>query len=356
MVKILFITPYPYQEAPSQRFRFEQYESWLQENGMEVFYKPYYSPRTWKILYSEGRLIIKFLSITKAYLNRFILLFQLRKYDYIFIHREMAPLGPPIFEFLLAKVFRKKFIYDFDDAIWIPNYSAANSKFQRLKAYWKVNYNMKWAHKISAGNAYLANYARQFNDNVHVIPTTIDTENYHKILTNHEEEKVVIGWTGSHSTMGYLNFIFPIIEELEKTYEFEFRVISDKPPKTQVKSLNFIPWSKETEIEDLSKIHIGIMPLKEDKWSEGKCGFKGLQYMALGIVSILSPVGVNKTIIQHEENGYLASTPEEWKTILVDLLQNPEKRKEIGLKGRQRVIDAYSVLSQKESYLNLFRE
>lgn len=354
MAKILFITPYPHQEAPSQRFRFEQYEDILIEEGHQVFFSSYYDEKAWEIIYEKGKLIKKFWLVFKSWIKRFILLFSLKKYDYLFIHREMAPLGPPVFEFLLKKVLNRKYIYDFDDAIWLANYSEVNSKLQWIKAYWKVKYITKWAHKVTVGNEYLADYARKLNSNVQVIPTTIDTENYHTQLTNHDTEKLVIGWTGSHSTMRYLNFIFPILEELEKEFEFTFRVISDKAPVQTLKYLEYIKWNKKTEIEDLSKLHIGVMPLVEDDWSEGKCGFKALQYMSLGIASVMSPVGVNKTIVQHGTNGFLANSEAEWKTILIDLMKHPEKRKEIGLSGRQRVIDAYSVLSQKENYLALF--
>ena len=354
MAKILFIAPYPYQQAPSQRFRFEQYEAFLVEQGHELHFASFYEEKAWKIIYNKGKMLRKMSLVFEAMIKRFFLLFSLKKYDYIFIHREVAPVGPPVFEFLIAKVLRRKYIYDFDDAIWLANYSDANSNFQWLKAYWKVNYAMKWAYKITAGNEYLANYAKKFNSNVQVIPTTIDTENHHVLQTNHEEEKTVIGWTGSHSTMRYLDFIFPILEELEKTEIFTFRVISDKAPSYPLQSLEYIRWNKESEIEDLSKIHIGVMPLIEDQWSQGKCGFKALQYMSLGIVSVISPVGVNTTIVQHGVNGYLANSEEAWKEILLELLKNQKKRKEIGENGRQRVVEAYSVLSQKEKYLALF--
>ncbi|MFA5573988.1 MAG: glycosyltransferase family 4 protein [Brumimicrobium sp.] len=354
MPKILFIAPYPFGEAPSQRFRFEQYKTILEEEH-DVEYSPFYSLKIWEILYQKGKNTQKTFLLLSAYCRRFILLFKLRKYDYIFVHREIAPMGPPIFEFLLAKICKRKYIYDFDDAIWLPNYSKANSKFQFLKSYWKVKYIIKWADKVTVGNEYLANYARQFNKNVEVIPTTIDTENYHTVLTDHTQEKVVIGWTGSHSTMKYLDFFYPIIAELEQKYDFTFRIISDKNPEVKLKSLEFVKWNKATEIEDLSKIHIGVMPLVDNQWARGKCGFKGLQYMALEVVSVMSPVGVNQTIVQNGKNGFLANTPEEWKDILIDLLKDAEKRKEIGKNGRIRVIEAYSVLSQKEKYLRLFK-
>lgn len=354
MTKVLFIVPYPHQQAPSQRFRFEQYESFLISKGISVEYAPYFDEKTWSLLYQKGYFFRKIYCVFAAYLKRFGLLFKLKKYDHLFIHREVAPIGPPIFEFIIAKILKRKYHYDFDDAIWLPNFSQANSRFQWFKMYWKVNYAMKWAHRISAGNEYLANYARQYNSNVVVLPTTIDTENVHNLDCNHDELIPTIGWTGSHSTMHYLDFIYPIIAELEKEFSFKFRVISDKKPNIELQSLEFIPWNKETEIEDLSKIQIGIMPLTDDQWSEGKCGFKGLQYMALGITSVMSPVGVNKTIIQNNENGFLVSTPEEWKTILTKLLREPELRKQIGFKGKETIEKRYSVNSQKQNYLNFF--
>lgn len=220
MPKILFITPYPHQAAPSQRFRFEQYEQWLKENGYEIEYAPFFDASTWKFLYSKGNFAKKGLYMLRLFYRRYLLLFRLKNYENIFIHREMAPMGPPIYEWIVANVLKRQYIYDFDDAIWLPNYSEANSKFQRLKMYWKVNYCMKWASKITVGNEFLANYARKHNSNVQVIPTTIDTEFHHNKLTNHDEEKLIIGWTGSHSTMRYLDFIVPIIEKLEQKHDF----------------------------------------------------------------------------------------------------------------------------------------
>lgn len=354
MKRILFIVPYPHSKAPSQRFRFEQYEVFLKKQGFELHYASFLDDNAWNILYQEGKVVSKSLAIFRSYFSRFTLLFQLKKYDHIFIHREMAPLGPPIFEYLVANVWKRKYIFDFDDAIWLPNFSSANSNFEWLKMYSKANKIMKWADNVTAGNDYLAAHASKYNSNVQVIPTTIDTENYHTVLSNHSTSPVVIGWTGSHSTMRYLDLIVPILQELEQDFQFVFRVISDKEPDFELKSLEFIRWNKTTEIEDLSKIHIGIMPLTEDQWSEGKCGFKGLQYMSLGIASVMSPVGVNKKIIQHGKNGYLVETPEEWKAILTELLQNKEQRQAIGRAGRDRVVEAYSVMSQKENYRNLF--
>jgi glycosyltransferase involved in cell wall biosynthesis len=295
------------------------------------------------------------LGVVRSFLKRFLLLFTLYKYDFVFIHREASHIGPPIFEFLIAKVFRKEYNYDFDDAIWLPNYSETNARFHRLKAYWKVRYCIKWAVSISAGNDYLANYARKFNTNVQIIPTTIDTENHHNLQTNYHQEKLVVGWTGTHTTMRYLDFIVPVIKELEQKYDFEFLVISNEAPAYHLKSLRFLKWKRETEITDLARISIGVMPLEMDIWSEGKCGFKGLQYMSLGIPALMSPVGVNTQIVSHGENGYLPVKLEDWRVQLELLLTDVDLRKKIGEAGKKTINERYSVLSNQSNYLSLFQ-
>lgn len=353
---IYFIVPYPYQKAPSQRFRFEQYVDFLKSQGFEIEIHPFIDEQTWEKLYTENNTLAKVGGILKSFLNRFKLLFRLKKADYIFIHREASQIGPPIFEWFIAKVLRRKYIYDFDDAIWLANYSEVNARFQKLKMYWKVNYCMKWASQVVAGNQYLADYARQFNSKVLIIPTTIDTIHHHNLMTNPLPEKVSIGWTGTHTTMNYLDDLIPVLKELSTRFTFDFIVISNQKTNYDLDNLIYIPWNKETEIEDLVKINIGVMPLKNDAWAEGKCGFKGLQYMALQIPTIMSPVGVNKEIVESGINGYLASTPEEWKVILEDLLQNPTKRIEIGLAGKLTIDERYSVLANRPKYLALFRK
>jgi len=352
--RILILAPYPFNEAPSQRFRFEQYLSYFNQVGISFDFRPFLSQQTWKTLYESRKTTQKIWGVFISFVKRWSLMFTLRKYDFVFIHREAAHIGPPVFEWIIAKVWRKKIIYDFDDAIWLANYSESNAKFHRLKAYWKVNYCMKWAYKVSAGNDYLAKYASQFNKNVEIIPTTIDTINLHNINTDYDQERVVIGWTGTHTTMHYLDFLVPVIKELEKTYTFDFLIISNEAPTYHLNSLKFLKWKKETEIQDLSKISIGVMPLENDIWAEGKCGFKGLQYMALGIPALMSPIGVNNQIIEHAQNGYLLKTAEEWKEHLALLLQDKTLRMQIGKSGKQTIDERYSVLSNQEKYLALF--
>lgn len=352
--KIHIIAPYPFGQAPSQRFRFEQYIEHFKTNGFETTFHPFLSNNTWQTLYKDGHVSKKALGILGSFFKRILLLFKLINAKHIFIHREATHLGPPFFEWILAKVMRKKYIYDFDDATWLPNYSASNARYHRLKAYWKVKYCIKWADQVTAGNAYLVEYAEQFNSKVTITPSTIDTENHHNKTIVYSKERIAIGWTGTHTTMHYLEFIIPILKRLEMKFDFDFIVISNQKPTWDLKSLHFIKWKKETEIEDLLKIGIGIMPLIEDQWSVGKCGFKALQYMALGIPTVLSPVGVNTTIVAHNKNGLLAKTAEEWEDSLIQLLDSAHLRKKLGQQGQETVHNEYAVKSNLQKYLSLF--
>lgn len=350
------IAPYPQGEAPSQRFRFEQYLDFLTENNFEIHYHAFHTKKSWERLYQKGQFVQKAFDLGYNFLRRGILLFRLIGAKNIFMHREMTHIGPPIFEWILVKLLRRKYIYDFDDAIWIPNYSQANKAFQKAKCYWKVKYLIKWAEQVSAGNDFLANYARQFNGKVAVIPTTIDTHHHHTKEVNHETQPIVIGWTGTHSTMHYLDFVVPVLQKLEQEFNFTFKVISNKKPNYALKSLVYQDWKESTEISDLAEIHIGIMPLVLDAWSEGKCGFKALQYMALGMASIVSPVGVNTNIIEQKKNGLIAATVEEWEQALRLLLENKNLRQELGKSAQLSIQQSWSVEAWKVHYLKLFSD
>ena len=352
--KLYIIAPYPRGKAPSQRFRFEQYISFFENEGYEIYFSSFLNESTWETLYKDKKYIQKIIGISFAFIKRWGLLFKLINAKHIFIHREMAHIGPPIFEFIVSKIMRKKYIYDFDDAIWLPNYSATNAKFQKLKNYKKVNACMKWAGKVTAGNEYLKEYALQFNSNVEIIPTTIDMQNHHNKSINYEKRELNIGWTGSHTTLHYLKEIVPALNKLSKEFKFNFIVIANEKPSLNIPNLIFIPWTKESEIEDLAKIDIGVMPLKDDLWAKGKCGFKALQYMSLGIPTVASNVGVNTTIIEDGKNGLFVSQNTDWHEKLKALLTSNELREKLGKAGKETIKSNYSVEANKLKYLNLF--
>jgi len=346
---------YPEDSAPSQRFRFEQYYTALKSHGFKVETAPFMDAKTWQILYKEGRFLTKAIGIFKGYFKRWMLLFKLYKYDHVFIHREIKPLGWPILDWLICK-FSKHIIYDFDDAVWLKNYSESNRYFSFLKRYSTVKKLCKWADVVSCGNAFLADYAQKFNHNACIIPTTVDTDNYHNQISKHNNLLPVIGWTGSHSTARYLNDLVPALQRLESEFKFEFRVISDEAPSLDIKSLKFFKWHKNTEIETLSVVDIGVMPLSDSPWAQGKCGFKAIQYMALGILAVVSPVGVNTQIVDHGINGYYCTTEEDWYETLKELIQNKTLLLKMGENARKKIEEHYSVNANRAIFLNLFAQ
>lgn len=358
--KILFVVPYPLHESPSQRFRFEQYFELLQAHGYRYFTQSFLDLGSWRAFFKSGNTLLKIKALSLGLVKRIIILFTSPMYDFVFIHREAAPLGPPVFEWLLAKIFRRKIIYDFDDAIWLTDRAHESWLLRTVKWRQKVASICKWSYKVSCGNEYLCNYARQFNKNVVYNPTTIDTENLHNPALykglNRQDGHVRIGWTGSHSTLKYLHEIEDVLMKILLDYpQVEFVVIADKPPSIKaMPSVKFVTWNTKTEIEDLLLFDIGIMPLPDDKWAQGKCGFKALQYMALKFPAVASPVGVNTRIINHNENGYLCSTPGDWEAALRMLIGNEALRKQIGSNGRKTILEGYSVISNASNFLSLF--
>ncbi len=299
-------------------------------------------------------MVPKTITFISGILRRIVLLFSIHGFQYVFIHREALPIGPPILEFIIAKVLRKKIIYDFDDAIWLPNTSVQNKLVKGLKFHGKVRQICKLAWKVSCGNQFLADFATQYNPNVCIMPTTIDTS-YHCPAAKHTKKaQISIGWTGTHSTTKYLNPMVPLLQKLQNKFAINIIIISNQKPDWDFEGCEFVKWEKDNEIDQLRKIDIGIMPLEDTVWEKGKCGFKVLQYMAMGIPAVASNVGANKDIIIHGVDGFLCGSLPEWEMHLSGLISNVALQKLIGGHGRQKVINSYSVLANADRFLSLF--
>ena len=340
--------------APSQRFRVEIFLSELKKTAFSFKVLTFLDQEAWDILYKPGNRHLKAWGTLKGFFRRVNHLFQSAKADYIFIHREATPVGPPIFEWLLAKVFRKKIIHEYDDAIWIPGGEEISFRKKWLKATWKIKYIIKWSYKVAAGNDFLCEYARQYNPSVFLIPTLVDTKKGHfKQRDQYEGNKIIVGWTGTHTTLHNLEVIEGVIPELKKEVDFDFLIISNKPPKWDFDFV-YKQWNLSTEQDDLLKMHIGIMPLKQGPWFEGKCGFKLIQYHACGIPAIASPTQVNALITLNNKTGFIAHNKEEWKADLKKLIANAQLRSSMGAAARQHIEKNYSLHSLFPAFISLF--
>jgi glycosyltransferase involved in cell wall biosynthesis len=362
-MKILFACPYPTGRIASQRFRFEQYFPLLTKNNIDYetapFSSSHFDPANDRSMSNPLSSVFSRVNwLLKGIWSRVKLFSRLREFDFVFIHREMAPVGPPVFEWLIARVWGKKIIYDFDDAIWLTDRAKESTIERILRCRGKVALICRWSYRVSCGSRYLKDYARKFNPEALINPTTIETTQQHnpKVKEGRKNGPVTIGWTGSHSTLKYLRILVPVLQSLEQKYpDINFLVIADEDPKLPLKHVAFLQWNLETEMTDLASIDIGIMPLPDDAWTRGKGGFKALQFMAMEIPAVVSPVGINMEIVTHSEHGFLCSTDQEWFTHLEELILNYSLRREMGRRGRQKVIAHYSVASNAENFLSLFQ-
>ncbi len=352
-MRVLAVVPSIYDTSPGQRFRIEQWESILAAGGVELTYAPFETDELKAVLHTGGNVLAKVGAVSKNMRLRSRELDNIGEYDLVYLFREAAILGPPWFERKIAKA-GVPIVFDLDDAIFVSYKSPSNGYLSYLKFPTKTAEICSLSAHIMPGNEYLRDYCGKYNQNLTVIPTTIDTDKY-TVVERPEPETVTIGWSGSFSTVQHLDTIRDVLQELAKTENFRLRVIGTPNYKIPGVDTEAMQWRSSTELDDLREIDIGLMPLPDEDWSRGKCGLKALQYMALGIPTICSPVGVNSTIIKDGENGYLADGTAEWVEKLKLMLHSPELRRNIGRAGRKTVEDEYSAKVIAPKVLEIFR-
>ncbi len=354
MPKALFLVLHRKDRSPGQRYRHEQYLTYLEENGFQCDLSPLLSQKGDEIFYSKGSIIKKIVVGVNALLKRLKDLRRAHKYNVIYVYRDAFFFGT-YFEKAFSRK-KAKLIFDYDDAIWLMDKNENQGIFNLLKKPKKTSKIISLADEVIVGNNYLATYAKQFNDNVQQIPSTIDFSKYG--IVKKPQKKVCIGWTGSFSTIKHFEIAIPALKIIKEKYgsDIYFKIIGDPSYENKELKIEGVTWKSETEAEDLSELDVGLMPLPDNEWSRGKCAMKGLQYMALGIPTIMSPIGINADIINDGKNGFLASTMEEWVEKLSLLVEKEELRRTLGTEGRKTVENDYSVEANKDKWLKVFQD
>lgn len=337
--------------SPSQRYRVEQFLPYLESKDVSYEYVFLLNKEDDKIFYSNKVFFKKIFVILKSFFKLlYLVIFKVKKFERAFIQKELFFIGPPIFEKLISK--QTKLVYDFDDAIWMRDVSEGNKKFAFLKNSDKTKQIIMVADQVIVGNEFLKKYALTYNQKVEIIPTCVDTDKYKRSIPYSNKENICIGWSGSQTTIKHFDLLSEVLIDIKEKYKEKicFKVIGDENYYNKVLDIKGEKWTYEKEKSNLEEIDIGLMPLPNDKWSEGKCGLKGLVYMSMEIPAILSPVGVNKDILKNNEGGYLCLTDDEWIHTLSELIENFELRKEVGINGRNIVLNKYSIKKNKESF------
>lgn len=353
-MKVLALVPSVLDTSPGQRYRLEQWDPLLRARRVDIEYYPFMCEDLGSLLYVRGRMAEKLKLVARAFARRAALMRSLQEYEVVYVYREAALFGPPIFEYIIHRA-GIPMVFDFDDAIFVPYVSPTHGYLSYLKFPHKTRTVCHIASQVIAGNRYLAEYALQVNPRTTVVPSTIDTDKYRVVSNESRSDLPVIVWTGSHSTIQHLNTLRGPLRSLAARERFRLRVIGAPGYSIDGVEVDAIPWRSATEVSDLQSAHIGVMPLPDERWAQGKCGMKALQYMGLGIPAVCSPTGANSEIIQDGQNGFLASTDAEWVEKLTRLLHSAALRLQLGLAGRKTVELRYSAQVQAPRVYEVFK-
>lgn len=356
-MRVLFILPHPI-EGPSSRFRIYQFLPYLQAHGVQVDVRPLVSSAQVQSLYQSGGTVKKLALTLLAAVNRCLDVVRACRYDAVYILREAFPFGPPWLEKALALA-GKRLIFDFDDAIWLPT-AVHNNPLDRLRDWSKAAKLVARANQIVVGSQHLADFARQHCTDparITIIPTVVDAQVYAKRQVPKNAEFVTIGWVGTpRGSRAFLEPLLPTIKEFAQQYpQVRWRFVGAEAFEVGNLPVEFVRWSLPDEVANIQSFDIGLMPLTDDAFTRGKCGFKLIQYMHCAIPVVCSPVGANCDIVQQGVSGYFAVEPSQWTEALRSLIEQPQLRLNMGEQGRARALEQFSLQGQAPRLLEVLQ-
>jgi len=338
-VRVLFLTRYGRQGA-SSRLRTLQFLPLFAHEGIACHVLPFFEDRQLQLRYESGHHSLP--NLARSYWQRIQVLSQRRAFDLVWIEKEALPFLPASFEASLLR--GVPYVLDFDDAIF-HNYDIHSSLWVRALLGSRTDQLMARARLVIAGNEYLASRARAAGAGwVEIVPTVVDLDRYTVERPSVSSDKNIrIVWIGSPTTVMYLQMLKKPLSALSKWFDFKLRVIGGGDFYIPRVDVEIVPWTETTEVEAIRKCQIGVMPLLDTPWEQGKCGYKLIQYMGCGLPVAASPIGANRTIVRVGENGYLPNTNSEWHDVLEMLLTDASLREQLGNAGRDRVEKEYCI-------------
>lgn len=350
-MRVLGISSYPV-TAAATRFRMEQFVGPLAERGIELTISPFLDAEQFGRLYSTGGVIGKSLGVIGPLMHRVSETFRLGRYDLLFVQREAMPFGPGVFEWLFQKAGRLPMVLDLDDATYIryvsPSFGRVGSY---LKFFGKTDKLIERAATVVCGNRYIAEYVEAKGTPAVVVPTVVDTDKFCPV--ERRNDIPVLGWIGTHSTYPFLEWLAPVFARLAEKHQFRVKVVGAGKAVFEGDGYEVVglDWELDREIADFQSLDIGLYPLKETasfdvNWLRGKSGFKAIQYMAVGVPFITTPIGVTGEIGEVGKTHLNATTLDDWYNQLDKLLADAELRREMGAAGRRFSLDNYTVARQ----------
>lgn len=339
-MKILLLSRYG-QLGSSSRIRFYQYLPMLNPDEFTVTVAPFFKDAYLESFYSgHGKLLHHILD---AYIRRITALTSIGKFDLIWVESEILPWMPAFVESALG-LFTIPYVVEYDDAIF-HRYDRHPNPIIRKIFGGKIDTVMRNARLVIAGSRYLAEKADQAKaKEVIYLPSSIDLQRYPASPASRKTDDFTIGWIGCPATEHYLQELREVFADLCRNFNIRVSLVgASSRLQLPVSSCDHRNWSEQTEVQDIEDFDVGIMPLPDNPWERGKCGYKLIQYMGCHKPVVASPVGANRTIVEHGVNGFLASTAEQWKLALFSLMQDPGLRARMGQAGRKKVESEFSV-------------
>lgn len=341
--RVLWLTPVPFEGAGS-RFRIYQFLPALAAAGIRCDVSPFLDAAFFRMVYRPGRTAEKTLRFGIASLRRLASTLALGRYDALVVYRETFPIGGALIE-RWAKTRGIPLVFDLDDAIYLRDQVTMNPFVWRLKVPQRVWSAVRWSDLVVCGSEYLAGRCRPVNDRVLVLPTSVDLHAFTPRARHGPADETVIGWVGSHSSaILYLDMLAEPLRRLAATHRIVVDVVGAGTPLAwpgvPVRNRE---WRLADEVQYFQNADIGVCPLRDDEWGRGKCAFKAIQYMAVGVPVVASRVGANTELIRDGENGFLAATDHEWEEKLGLLARDPWLRQQMGDAARKTIEERYSL-------------
>lgn len=330
----------------SARYRVYNYLRYIPEDDLEIRLSPPSSEEGFNRFFRPWRRKGHYFYFILVFLQRARAIWTAANYDAVLVQRELISeffYDPPLFIFVLWLI-NPRIVYDADDAVWMlpPHSVRGKSKALQYLARKRFYWNVRLSKKIIVSNRYLAEEVSRINRAVDIIPTPVDVKAFKGIQKQSSaDSRITIGWTGGGGNVAYLRSIEKVLSKIANLHSIRLKVISSMPLQLSEVEVEFVPWDRDSEYREICSFDIGIMCLPDNPYTRGKAGFKLLLYMAAGIPSVASAVGMNNDIVKHGKTGFLAGDERQWQDCLERLIRDPSLRRDMGARARVYVARKY---------------
>ncbi len=356
-IRVLALASYPV-EAASSRYRIVQFIAPLAVRGIDVTFSPFLDASLFDVLYKPGKFLPRLPRVAARTLLRLGALVGASRADVVLVQREAMLFGPPVVEWLAARLFRRPLVLDLDDATWLPYESPVWGRLATfLKWSRKTDRLIRWASVVTCGSPNIAAYVRSRGAEAVIVPTVVDTRRFRPAEARPQKDVLTIGWIGTHGTYPFFERLIPIFERLGREQPLRLMIAGSGRGGIQVTGLEVEcrPWRMEHEVEDFQSLDAGVYPLADDEWTAGKAGFKAVQYMAAGVPFVMSPVGVCATMGAPGKTHLTAVTDDDWLDALRRLLTDAPLRGRMSAAGREFAEQHYDIEAQADALAAVIR-